>query len=295
MFPILLLAVLVVFLFVLLLWTFGFLVATDFSVPTKEARQFQRVLVIFPHADDEVITCGGFLHHLAIAGASVTLVLLTKGERGPNPTHDGNPKALRTQEAQSVAAMLRITKLIQEDFGDGNLHVKKQKLEIYLAALIEQEQPDLLITYDLAGLYGHLDHITCSEIVTKLKHTTFPEVPLWYATLPKRILARLKLPEDLAIDLQFRERQEAPTQRVFIGGSVVPKIRSWYTYKSQRASLANGIGPFVSVWFLWFVLSIVLFEYFAEADGSVQHEKKRRTYAENRHNRKGKPTGFGSW
>lgn len=269
MFQAVLFALFVVLLLVLLLWTLGFLVATDFSVPTTTARQFRRVLVIFPHADDEVITCGGFLHHLVGKGASVTLVLLTKGEKGPNPTHDRDLKALRTQEAQSVAAILRITKFIQENFGDGMLHAREQELALYLATLIAQEQPDLLITYDLAGLYGHPDHIACSEVVTRLKHTKFPEVPLWYATLPRRALARLKLPEDLAIDPQFREKQAAPTQKVFVGYSIFPKIRSWYTYKSQRASLARGVGTFVSTWFLWFLLSMVLFEYFAEGSSSV--------------------------
>jgi hypothetical protein len=54
-----LLIILIVLLIILLLWMTGFLVATDFSVPLRDARQFHRVLVIFPHADDEAITCGG--------------------------------------------------------------------------------------------------------------------------------------------------------------------------------------------------------------------------------------------
>lgn len=241
----------------------GFLIATDFSVPTKNTKQFRHILVIFPHADDEAVTCGGVLHRASKQGSTVTLALLTRGEKGtPNAVHDGSLKDIRTKEAQTVATILRLSRLIQQDFGDSELHNKKQELSAFIATLIEQENPDLLITYDLAGLYGHSDHISCSEVVTELKKTSFPELPLWYVTLPKRLLARVKLPEHMAIDPHFREKQAYPTHKIYIGVSVFPKIKSWYTYKSQRAALAQGIGTLFP---FWFALSMVLFEYFAEA------------------------------
>src|SRR3954469_20072383 len=54
-----------------LLWMTGFLLVTDFSVPLRDARQFKNVLVIFPHADDEAITCGGSLHHITKGRSAV--------------------------------------------------------------------------------------------------------------------------------------------------------------------------------------------------------------------------------
>src|SRR5436309_16086758 len=107
---------LIIILIVPLLWITGFLIVTDFSVPLRDARQFHRVLVIFPHADDEAITCGGSLHHCSVAGSAVTLVLLTKGEKGPNATCSGNLKETRTRDAQAVATILGISRLIQQDF-----------------------------------------------------------------------------------------------------------------------------------------------------------------------------------
>jgi len=252
--------ILIVLLIILLLWMIGFLVVTDFSVPVRDARKFKRILVIFPHADDEVVTCAGSLHHFAATGSAVTLVLLTKGERGTSDaTLDVSLKDIRTREARAVAATLGISRLMQEDFGDGELLYKKQELTTFIAVTIEEEKPDLLITYDLAGFYGHADHITCSEVITELKKTRFPEVPLWYATFPKRVLARVKLPEDMIPHIQ--EKRAFPTHRLFIGASMFPKIKAWYMYKSQQASLMKGIKKFL----LWFYLSMVLFEYFAEA------------------------------
>lgn len=256
---------LIVPLIIPILWLTGFLLVTDFTIPLGKERQFQRVLVIFPHADDEAISCGGFLRHISRSGCNVTLLILTKGERGiPQAGRYRYFEDIRVKEAQNVAAILGISRLIQEDFGDGILQEKKQELMVFITALIKREQPDLLITYDLAGFYGHADHIVCSEIITELKKTTFPEVLLWYATFPKKVLTRIRLPEDLTIDPQFQEKQALPTHKIFIGASIFPKIKSWYTYKSQRAALANGMSKFVPLWLLWFFLSTVLFEYFAE-------------------------------
>jgi LmbE family N-acetylglucosaminyl deacetylase len=245
-----------------LLWLVGFLCITDFAIPSGDVRAFRRVLVIFPHADDEAVTCGGLLHRLSHTGCAVTLVILTKGERGtPNAILDDALKAVRTREAHAATAALGIARLVQEDFGDGTLHEKKPELAACIEKIIGQEQPDLLITYDLAGFYGHADHIACSQVVTELKERCFPAVRLWYATFPKQVLARVKLPEHMRLDARMQAKQTLPTRKVFIGSSVFPKIKAWYAYKSQRGALTKGVGRLLPIWFF---LSMMLFEYFAE-------------------------------
>ena len=258
------LILLIILLLIPFLWLTGFLLVTDFSIPVKDAKQFHHILAIFPHADDEAIMCGGTLHRFSIRGKTVTLVVLTRGEKGTRTAiSSASLKEIRTKEARAAAAILGISKLIQEDFGDGELHEKRQELKMFLHALIEQEKPDLLLTYDLAGLYGHADHITCSEIITELKKTSFHEIPLWYVTLPKKVLARVKPSDYLVTGSNFREKQSLPTHKLFIGASVFPKIKAWYAYKSQRAALKEGTTKLLP---FWFFLSMVLFEYFADVN-----------------------------
>lgn len=153
--------------FIACLWLTGFLLVTDFSVPPRDIPPFHRVLVIFPHADD-----------------------------------------------------------------------------------------------DLAGLYGHPDHIACSEVVNKPHLSRFQAIPLWYVTFSQFVLERITLPEHLATIPDLRNRQASATLRVFTGTSVFAKTKAWYAHKSQRTSLTKGIRRQLPVWFF---LSIVLFEYFAEA------------------------------
>jgi LmbE family N-acetylglucosaminyl deacetylase len=256
--------VLIILLLIPLLWATGFLLVTDFSIPSCDDGQFHRVFAIFPHPDDEAVGCGGFLHRLSKRGVLVTLLILTKGERGtPKMLPDPNLKSVRVREAETAAHILRIGRLIQEDFGDGALQGKKKEMADFIGMVIERERPDLLITYDLAGFYGHPDHIACSEIITELKQTRFQEVPLWYVTFPKRILTRARLPEHVVPDLKAQVKRALPTHKAFIGASVLPKIKAWYAYKSQRASLTTGIRRFFPIWFF---LSMMLFEYFAEAN-----------------------------
>jgi LmbE family N-acetylglucosaminyl deacetylase len=248
---------------VVCLWLIGFFLVTDFSTPLRDIAPFHRVLVIFPHADDEAVTCGGFLHRLSISGCAVTLVLLTKGERGTlDASLDESLRAIRVQEAKESAAILRISPLIQEDFGDGQLQSRKAELATFIEATIERERPDLIITYDLAGLYGHMDHVACSEVVSELHLNRFQAIPLWYVTFPKRVLERTTLPAHLAAIPDAHDRRTSATHKVFIGASVFAKIKAWYAYKSQRASLTEGIRSLLPIWFF---LSMSLFEYFAEA------------------------------
>ena len=255
---------LILLLIVSLFWIAGFLIITDFPVPSRKAWSFQHILAIFPHADDEAVSCGGFLHHVARNGCTVTLALLTRGERG-TPEGEASPdlKNTRANEATAVSTILGISRLIQGNFRDGALHDKRHELTTFIDTLIQEEKPDLLISYDLSGFYGHLDHITCAEVITELQKNRFREVPLWYVTFPKRVLTRTRQPEHIATDPHIQQKRALPTHKIFIGVSVFPKIRAWYTYKSQRASLTKGIGQILPIWFF---LSMMLFEYFTEVN-----------------------------
>ena len=114
---------------------------------------------------------------------------------------------------------------------------------------IERVRPDLLITYDLAGLYGHPDHIACAEVVTELRRTRFPDCALWYAALPPAARGVARLTGEPRVE----DRRSVPTGRLFTGRGVVARIRAWRVYRSQRRSL----GWVFPVWF-----SLGLFEHF---------------------------------
>jgi LmbE family N-acetylglucosaminyl deacetylase len=234
--------IIVVAVVLLALWTGGVLLATDLSVAAIDPRPYRTVLAVFPHADDEVVCCGGTLHRLARVGARVTLVVLTRGERGtPTGALDPGLGTVREREALAAADVLGVADVVQADLGDGRLRARVADLSAFLEHTIARVKPDLLITYDLAGLYGHPDHVACAEVVTELRRTRFPGCALWYAALPGGILAIARL----AGDPETNDRRAAPTGRLFVGSGVLARIRAWRVYASQRGSL----GWAFPIWF----------------------------------------------
>lgn len=241
-------------LFIVLVWLAGLLYANNFFLPSMKTETFARALLIYPHPDDEVLSAGGLIRKVVDRGANVTLVTLTEGEKSqrsglPSETLRG----VRKREFEKATSVLGITKVIQADYGDKELQEKYVAVKTFIARMIEEEQPYVVITYDLSGLYGHPDHIVCSEIVTELITSSYPDVLLLYNTYPTRALSTIRLREEI------KRRQARPNLKLFIGWQLFAKMRAFYMYKSQLESFRRGIPSFIP---LWFAYSLFICEYY---------------------------------
>lgn len=222
----------------------------------------RNVLAIFPHADDETVNCGGTLRRLSTAGARVTLLLLTAGERGnPAGVADTTLAETRKREAEHAAGILGVTRLIQQDFGDGRLKERRDEIKPFLAETIHAIAPDIVVTYDRAGLDGHPDHVACAELVLELKAEHAFDATLWCVALPAGVVRVLQTAGQLRRDPLVDARRMAPTVRVFVGRAVIAKIRAFYAYRSQRDAIGKGLGRLVP---MWMALAAYQFEFFAE-------------------------------
>ena len=235
-----------------IIWLAAFFFTHDFSLPTGKLPN--NILVVFPHPDDEAMTCSG-----ALAQSESTYLILTKGEKGtPEGKEDKQLKKIRAKEAEEMASILG-TRLIHRDYGDGELNKKRAKLRAGIEQIIRKVRPQLIITYDKSGLYGHPDHVVVSEITTELaeKH----KIRLWYVSFPKKALDMINLPEEMADDKNFRKKRKEPSLKIFAGYSVMKKIKTIYAHKSQLFAFRKGYPrPFP----LWFYASLLWFEYFYE-------------------------------
>jgi LmbE family N-acetylglucosaminyl deacetylase len=228
----------------------------------RDLQRFARVLVVFPHPDDETVSCGGTIRQLADAGASITLVLLTAGERGTRSgTLDPQLRARRRSEAESAARILGISDVVHEDFPDGYLAQHASQAMALLARIIARIEPDLILTYDRAGLDGHPDHVACSEIVTELERTRLSRGCVWYVAPPAWLVGALQgvgqMPRDRRIDAQ----RAVPTHRVSIRSVLSAKNRAWQAHQSQRGAIRKGLGRLVPA---WLAITAWPFEYFAD-------------------------------
>lgn len=246
---------------VLIVWLVIFFLLTDFSYPNINTSVVKKVLLVFPHPDDEVLTCGALIKKCAIEKKQIIYLCLTKGEKGQEGA-TFNPKLaeIRSREANKVAKILGITKLILDDFGDGELKNKKNVIKKRIREIVQKEKPDLILTYDLSGLYGHEDHIVVSEIVTNLVKN-INKIKLWYVSFPPNFYRLTKLPTHMASDPEFVKRKTIPNLKFFVGYDALTKIKALYTYKSQLFAFKKGTPKFVP---LWFILSTRFFEYYHE-------------------------------
>jgi LmbE family N-acetylglucosaminyl deacetylase len=104
-----------------------------------------RVLVLAPHADDEIVGCGGLLAQLLAAGAAVTVFYLTDSSGGTEAIDDRPAyRSRRRREAESVAARLGFAPKFF-DAPDGSLHSELDRLVPTLCTILGELEPDLIL------------------------------------------------------------------------------------------------------------------------------------------------------
>jgi LmbE family N-acetylglucosaminyl deacetylase len=134
--------------------------------------QTRRLLCILAHPDDESLGLGGTLARYASEGAQTCLITATRGQRGwPGPP-DAYPGGaalgrIREGELRQAAAILGLHETILLDYMDGDLDQADHALVVaQLAAQVRRIRPQVVVTFDPYGYYGHPDHIAISQWAT---------------------------------------------------------------------------------------------------------------------------------
>ncbi|MBR5736069.1 MAG: PIG-L family deacetylase [Bacteroidales bacterium] len=111
----------------------------------------KRILVISPHADDEILGCGGYLASQRDKGSDIHIAYATIGIKG-----DPEKEAVRVQEAATVCSRLRATHQILIENCDGELDMVPTRFFVtQYDAIFDAFQPDeLFINYPS----WHQDH-----------------------------------------------------------------------------------------------------------------------------------------
>jgi LmbE family N-acetylglucosaminyl deacetylase len=176
----------------------------------------QTLLGVFAHPDDESFGPGGTLARYAAQGAAVHVIIATDGIAGsvedPAALQDHDTLAqVRSAELANAAVALKLTSIWSLPYRDSgmrntpdNLHpdaLIQQPLDKLVAELLgymERLQPQVIVTHDPFGGYGHPDHIRVCEAVTAAFHIAANTTSqtngyggpqkLYYTAADKRIL-----------------------------------------------------------------------------------------------------------
>ncbi len=129
-----------------------------------------RLMCVTAHPDDESLGFGGTLARYASEGVDVSLVVGTRGERGrfgdgsephPGPERLGE---IREAELREAATILGVREVRFLDYLDAELdRADPVEAADRIAAHVRELRPQVVVTFDPFGAYGHPDHIAISQ------------------------------------------------------------------------------------------------------------------------------------
>lgn len=223
----------------------------------------KRLLVAIAHPDDETFGIGGTMARLRREGWGVTVVCATRGEVGeisdPSLATPETLGEVRERELRAACAVLGVEDVRFLDYRDSGMPGTPENADpraLYnaepaaaveaFAALIRELRPDLVITWDPSGGYGHPDHLAVHRHATAAfaQEAARPDGPraLYYTTLPVHLFERMEA-ELRAQGIEFgsedvREAAQdlprlAPTTEIDVSAFAQAKLESGRKHATQ--------------------------------------------------------------
>lgn len=179
----------------------------------------KRLLGIFAHPNDENLMSGALLHYSTL-NTEAGLIYATRGEVGeiadPALATSENLGEIREQEMRTVAHALHVPNLWFLNYRDSGMagtpgnqdphafvRVHPAQAVGKLVAIIRQFRPDVIITFDESGGYGHPDHIAIYQYATSAFHAAadgvlYPELgaahkssKLYYTSFQRSVITTM--------------------------------------------------------------------------------------------------------
>jgi N-acetyl-1-D-myo-inositol-2-amino-2-deoxy-alpha-D-glucopyranoside deacetylase len=174
----------------------------------------KRALFVHAHPDDETINNGATMAKMVAQGVAVTLVTCTRGEEGevlvPELAHlassaeDKLGEHRITELANAMKALGVTDHRFLGNYRDSgmmgtpqNEHPKcfwnadVEEAAKKLAKIIDEIKPQVLVTYDENGGYGHPDHIQAHRVAMRAAEiSTWQIEKIYWNIMPKSVVAK---------------------------------------------------------------------------------------------------------
>lgn len=197
----------------------------------------QLVLVFSPHPDDETIGAGGYITASIMEGATVKIVLVTDGSKGPS--NNTNARYLEFKKASATLGVPE-SDVVFLGLPDGNLRrLDREALREMLREQINTYNPDFVIYPDPRD--DHPDHSTTGTIIQQI----LEDDPLYRVAYSYIVHYQMFYPQprgynpDLYLLPPIRLIDfDSPWQRFMLSQEIQDmKQEALYAYKSQLRNL----------------------------------------------------------
>ena len=253
----------------------------------------KRLLLVHAHPDDETINNGVTMAKYAVEGVNVTLVTCTRGEEGEvlveslkNLASDKDDKLGDHREIELKDAMIELGISDFRFLGSPNKKWRdsgmigapqNERKDVFwqsdldeaaneLVKVILEIKPQVMITYDEFGGYGHPDHIKAHQVAMRAAEISASQgwqiTKIYWNTMPRSVLQTSidKMKEvgseffgaESADDMPFAKDDELVTSVVKAQEYVPQKLAAMKAHATQISvdgpffALSNNLG--LSVW-----------------------------------------------
>ncbi len=208
-------------------------------------------MLIVPHPDDEVFSCGGLFSRMTDAGKRVATVTLTRGGSGRTLglCTQAELRDVRERELRASLAVLGVAYPYVFDYPDfvpdaerglaantGLREIPDTEAVPRLLALLERHRPRAVVTFPPNGSNGHPDHVVTNAWVLSALGAFSGSPSLYYFAserpyksdaaragfLDAETIGRLHLP---------------PTHFLEVGGYAENKLRAMAQHETQARSV----------------------------------------------------------
>jgi LmbE family N-acetylglucosaminyl deacetylase len=173
-----------------------------------------KVVCVGAHPDDPESGCGGTLATYAAQGHRVTIVYLTRGERGIPGKSDADAASIRTAEAETACRIIGAKPVFAGQI-DGSTEVTRERVNA-MAAILDSEAPDVVFTH--WPIDTHMDHEVASLLTIRAFVATNRRFPVLF----------------FEVDAGAQTMGFAPTQYVDIAKVRENKKSALFAHKSQN-------------------------------------------------------------
>jgi mycothiol conjugate amidase Mca len=231
------------------------------------------LMAVHAHPDDECITTGGILARSAAEGVRTVLVTCTDGAVGeisdPALATSANLAEVRDRELNESVHILNVSRLVKLGYRDSGMagtadndHPASFHQAPFEAAvekvvtIVRQERPQVMVTYDERGGYGHPDHVRAHQVAVAAFQAAgdaraFPNAgepfqpsKLYYAVIPRSAMrefgerlraAGVEVPfQDMRVeDMPFGVADERVTTTIDVSAYVPTKLAALRAHRTQ--------------------------------------------------------------
>jgi N-acetyl-1-D-myo-inositol-2-amino-2-deoxy-alpha-D-glucopyranoside deacetylase len=251
-------------------------------------KSTKSLLLVHAHPDDETINNGATMAMYAAAGYNVTLVTCTRGEEGeilvPELAHlaadkeDGLAPIREVELANAMAALgvtdHRFLGAPDNRYRDSGMMgtPPNDRPDVFwqadldsaaheLVKIILEVKPQVLVTYDDFGGYGHPDHIQAHRVAMRAAELVESEwniEKIYWNTMPRSVIQKgidaMKaagsdfMGVDSADELPFAKPDDVVTTAIDASTFVDQKMKAMASHPTQIAldgpffALSNNVG-----------------------------------------------------